>query len=137
MRLSLRTEYALRVLAQLGKIYGQDKLAQIDFLSRTESVPSNYLVQILNELRNSGLVGSRRGKQGGYFLSQSPDLVTVYDIIRATDSDILDNSMKPDGEHGRHISVVWNGLVQQIHGKLKSVTLRDVMKPEDDKMYYI
>jgi hypothetical protein len=39
-------------------------------LAGIEAVPANYLVQILSELRNGGLITSRRGKQGGYMLAR-------------------------------------------------------------------
>ena len=65
MKLSHKLEYACRVLAQLARTHGQEKLAHIDELAEAEKIPANYLVQILNELRNAGLIISKRGKQGG------------------------------------------------------------------------
>ena len=70
MKLSVKVDYACRVLAQLARTYGTDELAHIEELAQVEAVPANYLVQILSELRNGGLILSRRGKQGGYALAR-------------------------------------------------------------------
>ena len=58
MKISRKLEYACRVLAQLGRHQGVGSLVHIDLLAQAESIPSNYLVQILNELRTSGLISS-------------------------------------------------------------------------------
>ena len=60
VKLSHKLEYACRVLAQLARTHGQEKLAHIDELAEAEKIPANYLVQILNELRNAGTRSSRR-----------------------------------------------------------------------------
>ena len=75
VKLSHNLEYACRVLAQLARTHGQEKLAHIDELAEAEKIPANYLVQILNELRNAGLIVSKRGKQGGYALARAPERV--------------------------------------------------------------
>ena len=64
MKLSLKVEYACRVLSQLALNYQEGVLTHIDELAQAEDVPKNYLVQIMSELRNGGLIISRRGKQG-------------------------------------------------------------------------
>ena len=73
MKLSVKVEYACRVLAQLARLHGCGELAHIEKLAKTEAVPANYLVQILSELRGGNLIVSRRGKQGGYALARAPD----------------------------------------------------------------
>ena len=97
MKLSHKLEYACRVLAQLGRSYGQEKLAHIDRLAEAEAIPANYLVQILNELRTSGLITSKRGKQGGYALAHEPGKISLAQIIHAVDSELLERSFDTDG----------------------------------------
>ena len=92
MKLSVKVDYACRVLAQLARTYGSDRLAHIEDLAKTEAVPANYLVQILSELRNGGLIISKRGKQGGYALAHDPEKVTLYDILRLIEGDVLELS---------------------------------------------
>ena len=137
MRLPLKTEYACRVLTQLGTLHGSGKLAQIDLLARIEDIPANYLVQILNELRKSGLIGSKRGKQGGYFLINPPDQVTLLDVFRAVDGDGLEGLPQATGQSGKRIAGVWKKVSENMHAVLEAVSLKDFMEDEVEHMYYI
>ena len=137
MRLPLKTEYACRVLTQLGTLHGSGKLAQIDLLARVEDIPANYLVQILNELRKSGLIGSKRGKQGGYFLVDPPDQVTLLDIFRAVDGDGLEGAPQGSGQSGKRIAEVWKDVSASMHAVLEAISLKDLMEEEAENMYYI
>ena len=75
-----------QVLAQLGHSFGKPELPHIDELAQAECIPANYLVQILNELRNSGLIVSRRGKMGGVVRSPgAARAISMLDIVRAVD----------------------------------------------------
>ena len=93
MKLSVKVDYSCRVLARMARMYGTDVLAHIEELARIEAVPSNYLVQILTELRNGGLIVSRRGKQGGYALARPPEEISLYDIVRVIEGDLLETNM--------------------------------------------
>ncbi|NBP90204.1 MAG: transcriptional regulator, partial [Opitutae bacterium] len=64
MKASLKLEYSLRVLAQLARRNKGNTVTRIEELAKLEAIPQNYLVQLLNELREGGLVDSRRGKAG-------------------------------------------------------------------------
>jgi len=100
VKLSHKLEYACRVLAQLGRTHGQDKLAHIETLAAAEAIPANYLVQILNELRGAGLIVSKRGKQGGYALSRAPKAITLIEIVEAVDSELLERNFADAGHSG-------------------------------------
>jgi len=54
-------------------------------LSQSEDIPRKFLEQILLQLKQKGLVDSRRGRNGGYFLTQTTDSITLGAIIRAID----------------------------------------------------
>ena len=137
MRLPLKTEYACRVLAQLGTHYGTNKLSQIELLARVEDIPANYLVQILNELRKAGLVGSKRGKQGGYFLVDAPEKVTLLDIFKAVDGDGLETFPQQAGQSGVRVADMWRDVSERIHAVLSSACLKDFMSQDNGNMYYI
>ncbi len=137
MKISLKVEYACRVLAQLGRRYGTGQLAHIDELAEAEEVPANYLVQILNELRNGGLINSRRGKQGGYALAFRPADITLYQIIRVVDSEILDGRLSEAGQSGPRLARVWGNLSAKFEAFLKATTLEHLMARDGAEMYYI
>lgn len=137
MKLSRKLEYACRVLAQLARIHGQPKLAHIESLSEAEKIPANYLVQILNELRNADLITSKRGKQGGYALARSPTKVQLIDILRAVDPEWLDSNFEPKGHSGEQVARVWSEIAQSFEAKVGQYTLDDLVEAESGGMYYI
>jgi Rrf2 family protein len=73
MKISVKVDYACRVMAELARLHGTGELAQIEHLARTEAVPANFLAQILGKLRTAGLITSRRGNLGGYTLARPPE----------------------------------------------------------------
>lgn len=79
--LSKRSKYALRALYSLARQYGKGPTL-IATLSREEEIPHKFLELILLDLRNRGVVASKKGKNGGYYLAQEPDKVTIGSLIR-------------------------------------------------------
>ena len=110
MKLSHKLEYACRVLAQLGRTYGQDKLTHIETLATAEVIPANYLVQILNELRGAGLIVSKRGKQGGYALARAPRKISLTQIVEAVDGELLERSFENSGHSGARVASIWSDV---------------------------
>ena len=80
-QLSKRTQYGLRALYALAREY-QHGPVLITRLSEQQAIPQKFLEQILLSLKATGLVSSKRGKGGGYFLAQSPEEVTLASVIR-------------------------------------------------------
>ena len=137
MKLSVKVDYACRVLAQLARHHGEGRLAHIEELAKIEAVPANYLVQILSELRNGGLITSRRGKQGGYVLSRPPEKITLYDIVKLIEGDLLGLGGNADGQSGRRVQQVWRDVRATLETKCKSYTLDMLMTKGPGEMYYI
>jgi len=121
----------------MARSYGSDRLAHIEDLAKSEAVPANYLVQILSELRNGGLISSKRGKQGGYALARAPEDVTLYDIVKLIEGDVLELSASGDGFSGPQVDAVWQGVKQALEAYCRSQTLDQMMKLSGEEMYYI
>ena len=81
MKLSVRGEYALRAVVVLGLNYGE-AVVPIQTISKLQNIPKRFLEQILNDLKSSGLLESRRGMAGGYRLRLPPDRITLAELIR-------------------------------------------------------
>lgn len=137
MKLSVKVDYACRVLAQLARGHERGELAHIEQLARVEAIPANYLVQILSELRNGGLIVSRRGKQGGYALARSPEEITLLDIVKVIDGDLLEITTAGDGQSGRRVNQIWKDVRASLEAKAKSITLDKFSAKVGDEMYYI
>ena len=78
---SKKSQYALRAIFELAKRHtqGPTKISQI---AEAQAIPVRFLEVILNQLKASGLVQSKRGFYGGYFLVRSPRDISIGDILR-------------------------------------------------------
>lgn len=84
MKLSMKTDYALRVLFTLVEHYGRQPIP-IRELARRNEVPKRFLEHIMLDLKSQGWVASVSGKNGGYRLSRSPDKITMGQVVRHFD----------------------------------------------------
>jgi Rrf2 family protein len=84
MRISRKTDYALRVLFTLVEHYGQ-KPIPIRELARRNDVPKPFLEHIMLALKSRGWVDSTAGFRGGYVLSRHPSKVTLGEVVRHFD----------------------------------------------------
>jgi Rrf2 family protein len=82
--LTHKSKYALKAALALAKEFGQGPVLIADIAQR-ERISRKFLELILLELRNQGILQSRKGKGGGYFLARKPAEVTVGEILRAVE----------------------------------------------------
>jgi Rrf2 family cysteine metabolism transcriptional repressor len=137
MKLSSKLEYACRALAQLGLVYGQGGLVHVESLADNEHIPPNYLVQILNDLRNADLVKSRRGKTGGYALTRAPEQISLREIIEVVEPELLENRLVGEGICGETVVRVWGAIAADFCQAIDSYNLADLMPNGRVEMYYI
>jgi Rrf2 family transcriptional regulator, cysteine metabolism repressor len=137
MRISVKVDYACRVMAEMARLHGSGELARIEHLAQTEAVPANFLAQILLKLRDHGLITSRRGNQGGYTLARPPDEISLYDILMAVDGHCLHLSGNFEGRSGRRLKQVWTDINATIVEKAKGYTLNQLSTKQPTEMYYI
>jgi Rrf2 family protein len=81
MILSKKTRYAIVALTRLAREYGNGPI-QIKEIADEEKIPQSFLENILLELRKLGILGSKLGKSGGYFLLKKPSEVNLAEIVR-------------------------------------------------------
>ena len=137
MKLSHKLEYACRVLAQLARTFGQDKMVHIDTLAEAESIPANYLVQILTELRSAGLIVSKRGKQGGYALALAPERIRLDEIVKAVEKELFETNFQDEGHSGGRVISIWSEIGEEFEKKVSSYTLAQFIVQDSSEMYYI
>ncbi len=137
MKISLKVEYACRVMAQLAMRKNSAELPHIECLAKAEEIPANYLVQILNELRNAGLINSRRGKQGGYSLAKEPEQITLADIIRAIDGELLGFTASESGTSGKRVTTAWAKLSKAFEDAASGITVQDITETPAEGMWFI
>jgi len=76
-----KTKYALKALQVLAKEYGQGPVL-ISEIARRERISPKFLELILLELKNQGILQSKKGKGGGYFLARAPQAVSIGQVVR-------------------------------------------------------
>lgn len=81
--LSKKTRYALKALVVLGKNFGGAPM-QISKIASEEHIPKKFLEQILLDMRNAGLLYSKKGSGGGYGLVKDPAQIYMVQILRLT-----------------------------------------------------
>ncbi|MBI2093301.1 MAG: Rrf2 family transcriptional regulator [Candidatus Omnitrophica bacterium] len=82
--LSKKSKYAIRALLALAKRQEQAPMLIAELADR-EEIPKKFLEIILLELKNKGVLQSKKGKGGGYLLGRNPEDITLGEVIRALD----------------------------------------------------
>jgi Rrf2 family protein len=85
MRLSKRGEYGLRAMIDLATWKNGSGTVQIKDIAEREKISSKFLEQILLSLKNAGLLHSKMGVGGGYYLAKPADQITLGNIVRVLD----------------------------------------------------
>ena len=94
--LSAKTEYACLALLHLAAAYTEAKPVQVRLLASEGRIPEGFLVQILQQLKRAGLVSSTRGACGGYRLTQSPENLTLGDVLDLIEGEPEEGSNLPE-----------------------------------------
>lgn len=79
--LSMKSQYAFKALTYLSEKFNEGPVL-ISEIAKKKKIPLKFLENILLELKKAGILDSKKGKGGGYFLKKSPDQVKVATIIR-------------------------------------------------------
>ncbi|HEY0740018.1 MAG TPA: Rrf2 family transcriptional regulator [Chryseosolibacter sp.] len=82
--LSKKCQYALHALIYIVEHEDSDRLT-IQEIADKKNIPKKFLEGILVDLKNAGIVGSKKGKFGGYYMMKRPESVSVLEIIRLID----------------------------------------------------
>jgi Rrf2 family cysteine metabolism transcriptional repressor len=137
MKISVKIDYACRVMAELARLHGSGELAQIEHLARAEAVPATFLAQILGKLRTAGLITSRRGNLGGYLLARPPEEITLYDIMIAAEGESLGLSGNFQGRTGPRLKQIWEEVRENFIEKTQEYTLDRFAAQRPAEMYHI
>ena len=134
MRTTAKADYAVRAAVELAASAGEGTM-KAEQIAEAQSIPLNFLENILAELRRAGIVESRRGAAGGYLLAKPPEDVSLADVIRAVEGPLANvRGMSPDvleyEGSAERLRDVWVALRASVRAVLEQVTLADVAKGE-------
>jgi Rrf2 family protein len=130
MHVSAKADYAVRAAIELAAAPGGP--VKGDRIAEAQQIPLKFLENILSDLRHAGYVQSQRGADGGYWLAEPADTITLADIIRAVDGPLAGvrgarpESVAYSGSAG-HLAEVWIAVRVSLRSVLERVTLADLV----------
>ena len=130
MKASLKLEYSLRVLSQLARKNKGGAVTRVEELAKIEAIPRNYLVQLLNELREGGLVDSKRGKTGGYRLAKAPEDISLKQVLAVVEPDLIDTKITLKGASGPQVAALWREVSKRFDKSLTGFTVAQLALSE-------
>jgi Rrf2 family protein len=138
MRVSQRLDYALRALTALAQQPAGRPVVAGE-LAVTLGLPKRFLEQQITALGKRGLVSCQRGAAGGCVLARPAEEITVADVVRAVQGDVLDVPHTTDSA----VAEMWAGAARALAQALEAVTLRQLAERQTElderreAMYYI
>jgi Rrf2 family protein len=130
---SAKADYAIRAAVELAA--AGDGPVKGDRIAKAQRIPPNFLENILADLRNAGIVASRRGAEGGYWLARPPDEISLADVIRAVDGPLANvrgirsEQVEYEGTAAGLLDV-WVAVRASLRAVLERVSLADVARGE-------
>ena len=132
--MSAKADYAVRAAVELAAADG-DRPMKGDRIAQAQEIPQNFLENILADLRNAGIVASRRGADGGYWLARPAAEVSVADVIRAVDGPLANvrgirsEQVAYQGS-AEPLRDVWVAVRASLRNVLERVSLADLARGE-------
>ncbi|MGW5655575.1 RrF2 family transcriptional regulator [Streptomyces humi] len=87
MHISAKADYATRALLELAREPGRPLTCEA--IASAQQIPFRFLKSVVGELRKAGLVRSQRGCEGGYWLGRPADDITLLEVARAVDGELI------------------------------------------------
>ncbi len=141
MQVSQKGQYAVRAAYELAKRRREGHTSVQD-IARAQAIPPKFLELILRELRQAGLVQSRRGKQGGYQLAADPRDLSVGRILALVEGPLGPVSCIGAGDEpqcplrGRcAFLAMWERARSAVAGVLDSTTLQGLIEAQQEAAY--
>ncbi len=136
MQVSAKTDYALRAAAELARAAADESgPVKGDSISETQGIPKKFMENILHDLKRSGIVRTRRGASGGYWLALPAEEISLASIIRAVEGPLANvrgewpEAVEYTGP-AEHLQDVWIAVRASMRTVLESVTLADLVNGE-------
>ncbi|WP_217169023.1 Rrf2 family transcriptional regulator [Streptomyces sp. AC512_CC834] len=87
MHISAKADYATRALLELAREPARPLTCEA--IASSQRIPFRFLKSVVGELRRAGLVRSQRGCEGGYWLGRPAEEITLLDVSRVVDGELL------------------------------------------------
>ncbi|GMW01204.1 MAG: hypothetical protein AMXMBFR84_23410 [Candidatus Hydrogenedentota bacterium] len=152
--LTTKTKYGLRALMELARLQPRNELTTAASIARQQKIPLKFLEAILLELKNHGVVTSKRGPDGGYSLTEDPAKIRLGRIVRMLDGPLAPTPCVSQEHYQKcddcvdESTCALRGVMKDVRNAIAQVldgtTLRDLSDQADElaeagsaPMYYI
>ncbi len=133
MKISAKADYACIAVLELARQFEEDRPVSISTISDRHGVSRTFLVHIMKDLKEDGIVDSIRGAKGGYHLARAPAKISVADVIRAIEGPMVDvRCMHPPDEEGCELEPtcdlqsVWDVIKLRVVSVLEDLSFDEV-----------
>ncbi len=140
MQLPIKAHYATLAMLVLADKYESREIHPSRQIAIEQSIPSQFLTQILQQLRSAGLISSTRGANGGFYLERPPENISVGDIVNAVCPISQSLPLESSSPLSEVVNEVWQELQGQQLALLERLTLADLLArchDESGAMFYI
>jgi len=137
MKLSTKARYGLRAVIEIARQFGGTPSKRKD-VAVAQDISDSYLENILIVLKNSKIIETTRGANGGYVLCRHPSEITVLDVVNALEGplnlvecvDSPESCKKSDNCCTRDI---WKMMSESWKSTLGNISLQDVIENDNEK----
>jgi Rrf2 family protein len=131
MDISKKSDYAIRAILELGSTEAPSLTTEQ--IATAQKIPQHFLENIMLDLRRADMIVTQRGPGGGCRLAQSPDSITLADIVRAVDGPLLRvQGLRPEAVALEGVAMplrdVWIAVRVSIRSVLEATTIADVIE---------
>ncbi|MFB6226938.1 MAG: Rrf2 family transcriptional regulator [bacterium] len=136
MHVSVRTLHGIRTVSKMAEESDQVHWNASE-LAQQKYIDQDYLIQILNQLKDSGIIGSKKGPHGGYYLERSPGDISLGDIIKSLEGPtVLSPCTQPEHSDCEIIEEcstqsVLSIIAGKIDGLLDKITIKDIVEESE------
>jgi Rrf2 family protein len=137
LKLSNKGRYAVRALFDIA-FYSDGGPTQVKDIAERQSIPPRFLEQIFQDLKRAGIVGSKRGPQGGYSLARRAVDIRLGDVVRALEGPITLGEREPGGRRSsptdsrRVTESVFRDLSSKVEACFDAVTVADLCERAEE-----
>jgi Rrf2 family protein len=132
LQVSAKTDYALRAAAELARAATEESgPVKGEWISEAQGIPKKFMENILHDLKRAGVVRTRRGASGGYWLARPAEEIALAEVIRAVEGPLANvrgewpEAVEYPGA-AEALREVWIAVRANLRAVLESVTLADI-----------
>jgi len=138
---SKKCEIGLQSVLYLSTI-GKNIITDSGIIAKHLKLPKEFVSKVLQQMTFGKIVGSKKGKNGGFFLAKEPSEIRLIDIVKAIDgTKVFDCCVLGfpgcSNEEPCPVHNVWGGIREQAHKMLMDETLEDLKQKTVNKLNFL